>query len=136
MHLAVDAGDVAVGFDDGGGVVVEAGGAAFEQGGDETTSSSRRWRRGVGGGAGDGFGEGEEGVVFALAEVLGAEEFGEADDVRAGAGGFADAVGGVVEVGGVAGAQDIWMRATRLLMVGSCCSFVVMMILLKFIGIR
>ena len=56
-----------------------------------------------GGWAGDGLGEGEEGVVFALAEVLGAEELGQADELRAGAGGFADEVGGVVEVRAVSG---------------------------------
>jgi hypothetical protein len=39
-------------------------------------------------------------VVFALAEVLRAEELGEADDLRAETGGLADAVGGMVEVGG------------------------------------
>ncbi len=41
----------------------------------------------------------EEGVVFALAEVLGAEELGEADDVGAEGGGFADAGDGFGEVG-------------------------------------
>ena len=50
----------------------------------------------VGGGAGDGFGEAEEGVVLALAEVLGAEELGEADEVGALAGGLVDALGGFV----------------------------------------
>ena len=38
-------------------------------------------------------------MVFALAEVLGAEELGEADDVGAGVGGLADEGGGLVEVG-------------------------------------
>ena len=50
----------------------------------------------------------EEGVVFALAEVLGAEELGEADDVGAGAGGFADECGGFEEVvAGVDGAGHL-----------------------------
>ncbi len=37
-------------------------------------------------------------MVFALAEVLGAEELGEADEFGALAGGFVDALGGLVEV--------------------------------------
>jgi hypothetical protein len=49
-------------------------------------------------GTGDRFGEAEEGVVFALAEVLGAEELGEADELGALAGGFVDALCGPVEV--------------------------------------
>jgi len=46
----------------------------------------------------DGFGEIEESDVFALAEVLRAEELRQADNVCAFAGGFADAVRGLVEV--------------------------------------
>ena len=81
----------ALGVEDGGGVVVEAGGAALEEAGDEDDVFFRGDLAEEGGaGAGDGFGEVEEGVVFALAEVLGAEELGEADDVGAGAGGLAD----------------------------------------------
>ena len=91
-------------IEDGGGVVVEAGGSSFEEGGDEDDLFfADDGGEAFGGGAGDGFGEGEEGVVFALAEVLGGEEFGEADEVGSGAGGFADAVGGFVEVGGGVG---------------------------------
>ena len=99
MHLAVDVGDGAVFFDGDGGVVVEAGGAALEEAGDEDYAGfAADAGEDVGGGAGDGLGEAEEGVVFALAEVLGAEELGEADDLGALAGGFVDALGGLVEV--------------------------------------
>ena len=44
-----------------------------------------------GGGAGDGFGEIEERVVFALAEILRVEKFGKADDLSAASGGVGDA---------------------------------------------
>jgi hypothetical protein len=60
-------------------------------------------------------------VVFALAEVLGEEELGQADELGAGAGGFSDEVGGVVEVlrgGGGAGHLDQgyagWARHLRM----------------------
>jgi len=46
------------------------------------------------GGAGDRFGQIEEGVVFALAEVLRLEKLGEADDLRASAGCVGDALEG------------------------------------------
>ncbi len=99
VHLAVGVGDAAVFFYGDGGVVVEAGGAAFEEAGYEDDSGfAADAGEGVGGGAGDGFGEREEGVVFALAEVLGAEELGEADELGAETGGFVDALGGLVEV--------------------------------------
>ena len=110
VHLAVDVGDAAVLFDGDGGVVVEAGGAALEEAGDEDDAGfAADAGEDVGGGAGDGFGEVEEGVVFALAEVLGAEELGEADEGGALAGGFVDSLGGLVEVDagvGVAGHLD------------------------------
>ncbi len=100
MHLAVDVGDAAVFFDGDGGVVIEAGGAALEEAGYEDDAGLLADAgEDVGGWAGNGFGEAEEGVVFALAEVLGAEELGEADDVGAETGGLIDALGGFIEVG-------------------------------------
>ncbi len=78
MHLAIDAGDVVWrgGFvvENGGGVVVEPGRAAFEEARDQRYllfADDGRQARGAG--ARDGLCEGEEGVVFALAKVLGAE---------------------------------------------------------------
>ena len=99
----------AVALDGDGGVVVEAGGAALEEAGDEDdVGFAADAGEGVGGGAGDGLGEAEEGVVFALAEVLGAEELGEADEGGSLAGGFVDALGGFVEVeAGVRGAGHL-----------------------------
>ncbi len=92
-------GAVAGVIENGGGVVVEAGGAALEEAGDEgDLLFADDGGEARGGWAGDGFGEGEEGVVLALAEVLGAEELGQADELGAVAGGLADEVGGVVEV--------------------------------------
>ena len=85
--------------EDGGGVVVEAGGAAFEEGSDDDDFFfAGDGAEALGAWAGDGLGEVEEGDVFALAEVLRAEELGQADDVGAFTGGFADAVCGLVEV--------------------------------------
>ena len=52
----------------------------------------------LGGGAGDGLGQIEQAGVFFAAEILGAEEFLEADDLRASGGGFADAPFGFGEV--------------------------------------
>ncbi len=119
VHLAVDGGDgvggggcrvhvsvwlsvwvsVWLSVEGDGGVVVEAGGAAFEEGGDEDDAVFAGYGgEGLGGRAGDGFGEVEEGVIFALAEVLGAEELGEADEVRAEVGGLLDAADGFAEV--------------------------------------
>ena len=103
VHLAVDAGEVvrcgAGVVEDGGSVVVETGGAALEQGSyqydffifDDLAEDG-------GGGSGDGLGGVEESVLFALAEVLGAEELREADDIGTGAGGLADEFGCLVEV--------------------------------------
>ena len=56
-------------------------------------------------------------MVFALAEVLGAEKLGQADEGSSLASGLVDTLGGFVEVMRVSGAQDIWMRATRLVAV-------------------
>ncbi len=49
-------------------------------------------------GAGNGFCEGEEGVILALAEVLGAEEFRQADEGGAGLCRLRDALACLVEV--------------------------------------
>ncbi len=120
VHFAVDRGDVvgvgggvvrapSLPIEDGGGVVVEAGGAALEERGDddELVLADDRGEGGCGR-AGNGFGDGKQGVVFALAEVLGAEEFGEADEGGASLGGFADAGDGLGEVGlGVGGAGHL-----------------------------
>ncbi len=50
-------------------------------------------------GPGYGLGEVEELDILPLAEILGAEELGKADDVCPATRGFAHAVGGFVEVG-------------------------------------
>ena len=99
MHLAVEAGERTVLVQDGGGVVIEAGGAALEEGSDDHDFLfAGNGSQTLSAGAGDGLGEIEEGDVFALAEILCAEKLGQADDLRAFARGFADAVGGLVEV--------------------------------------
>ena len=58
------------GLENGGGVVVKAGGAALEEAGDDDDFFlARDLSEEIGGGAGDGLGRVEEGVLFALAEV-------------------------------------------------------------------
>ena len=78
VHFAVDAGDLTpggrLGIEDDGCVVVETGSPALEQGGDENNVFlADDGGEAGGGGAWDGLGQGEEGVVFALAKVLGAK---------------------------------------------------------------
>ena len=91
MHLAIDAEQRAIGVDDRRGVVVEAGGALLEQRGDDHHAEFGGQRaQAVGGGAGDGFGEIEQAGVFFAAEILRAEQFLQADDLRALLRGFAD----------------------------------------------
>ena len=72
--------------------MVEAGGAALEEAGDDHDlffagdGREKQFRRR----ARNRLGNVEERVLLTLAEVLGAEDFGQADDVGAGAGGVAD----------------------------------------------
>ena len=114
VHLAVDGGDVVGALagvvENGGGVVVEAGGAALEEAGDDYERVfADEFTERSGGGAGDGFGDGEERVIFALAEILCAEEFGQADEFCAGLCGFAhasDCLGEIGLGGGLAGHLD------------------------------
>jgi len=101
VHLAIETEERAIGVDDDGGVVVEAGGAFFEKGcHDDDAKFGGEWLETLGGRAGDGFGEIEEAGVFFAAEVLGAEKFLGADDLRATGGGFADFFDSAVEVQG------------------------------------
>jgi len=109
VHLAIHVGDAAVLLDRDGGVVIEAGGSALEERGDEDNAGlAADAGEDVGGGAGNGFREIEEGVVFALAEVLRAEELGEADEGGSLTGSLVDALGSLVEVElGVRGAGHL-----------------------------
>jgi len=82
VHLAIDARDFAFGVDDGGAVVIQAGGPAFKDGSDDcdfviaSDSSNRLGRR-----PGHRFREIEQRSVFALAEILGPKQLGQADDL-------------------------------------------------------
>jgi hypothetical protein len=72
--------------------VVKAGSAALEEAGDDDKRVfADYFAERVRGGPGDGFGDGEERVVFALAEILRAEELRQADELGAGLGGLAHA---------------------------------------------
>ena len=112
VHLAIDAKERAIGIDDGGGVVVEAGGALLEERGDDDDAMFARdflERRGAG--AGDGFGELEIVVVFALTEILGAEEFLGANDLRALPGGALCKSERFLQVGGRVGGAGSLQQA-------------------------
>ena len=75
MHLPVDAFDLPIGVDDSRGVVVQAGRAALEQRCDDHDAGvARDTPEPLGARPGDRFGEIEQCVIFALADVLGAEK--------------------------------------------------------------
>ena len=93
VHLAVDAEQRAVGVDHRGGVVIEAGGAALEERGDDDHAQlGGQLAERLGRGPGDGLGQVEAVVIFLAAKILRAEQFLQADDLRAAPGGFADAL--------------------------------------------
>ena len=123
VHLAVDGGDVVGGgagvVECGGGVVIQARGAALEEGSDddEGVLADDGGERG-GRGAGDGLGEVEEGVVLALAEVLRAEELGQADESAPCPAASRTRATALARLASVEGSQDIWMRATRVVGIG------------------
>ena len=106
VHLAIDAEERAVGVDDGGGVVIKAGGALLEKRGDDDDGMFfGEFLKGGGAGAGDGLGQFEIIVVLALAEILGAEQFLGADDLRALLGGAFGEGEGLLQVGRGVGAN-------------------------------
>src|SRR5580704_10560312 len=99
VHLAIAAGERAIGIDNRGGIVIDAGTAALKNGNDQDNSAlARDGGEGIGGGAGNGFGEGEEIGLFFAAEILGTEKLGQADDLRAARGGIANFRGGAREI--------------------------------------
>src|SRR6185437_6093010 len=100
VHLAVKAGDGPIGTEGHSRVVVKACRATLkERCNDGDASPTGHGGQLFRGWTGDGFGEVEETEIFTLAEVLGAKEFGQADDVRTLCGGMANAVDGGGEVG-------------------------------------
>src|SRR4051812_33100633 len=89
VHLAIHAFERSVRIEDCGSVVVNAGRAFFKQGSYERDLLIlRHFAEALGGGSGNRFGKIEKRVVFALAEILCLEEFGQADDLRALSGSF------------------------------------------------
>ena len=111
VHLAIEAGDGALGIQRDGGVVVEARRAPLEQRSDDGDLRLARHlgqpgRRGTG----NGLGQIEQAQVFALAEILRAEKLRQADDLRAAAGGVADMVQRRVELASGSGPMLICTR--------------------------
>src|SRR5262249_1689061 len=91
VHLAIAAGEPAVGIEDDGRVVVDARGAPLEDGADDDHARvARDAGERVGRRSGYGLGQVEECDVLALAEVLRAEELREADDTGAARGRLPD----------------------------------------------
>jgi hypothetical protein len=89
MHLAIDARNFAVGINNCSGVVINTGRPAFEN---RRHDHGFRFLRHVAqrfrGWPGHGLGQLEICGVFALAEVLRAKKFRQADDLGSGAGSF------------------------------------------------
>lgn len=84
--------------------MVKARGTLFEKGSDDDDAMLfGEFLKSFGGWAGDGFGEFEIFIVFGLAEVLRAEQFLSADDLRALFGGALGCREGLFEVGGRVG---------------------------------
>ena len=82
MHLPVGAEDGSVRTEDHGGVVVQAARSFLKMAGDEGDFEFfGGFGEEAGGWAGDGFGQFKALIVFLLAEVEGAEEFGQADQL-------------------------------------------------------
>ena len=74
---------------------------------------AREPREALAGGAGDGLGQIEQIGVFFAAEILRAEQFLHADDLRPSAGGFADAPLGFGQISLGSTQQAIWTRPMR-----------------------
>ena len=92
VHLAIDAQQRAVGVDDQRGVVIDTRRAPLEyRAYNHDLQFARQTRKALAGGAGNGLRQVEQVGPFLAAEILRAEEFLHADNLRAFAGGFANA---------------------------------------------
>ncbi len=99
VHLAVLADDAAVRIEYGGSIVIEALGALLEERGDDhDLGVARHLGERLGRRPGDRFGELEELVILALAEVARTEELLQADDLGAPLCGFANALDRLLDV--------------------------------------
>jgi len=99
VHLAIEAAERAVSVNDGGGVMVDAGRASFENGdNDDDSLLAGHSRHRIAGRSGNGFGKIEEGSLFPLAEILGAEQLGKTDDLRTLARRLANSAQGALQV--------------------------------------
>jgi len=109
MHFAIEAEEGTVGIDNRCGIMIDTGSAFFKEGSnDDCAVLFREFLESFGSWPGNWFGEFEIFMVFGLAEVLGAEEFLGADDLRALFGGalsggerFLKICGGVRGAGGL-----------------------------------
>src|SRR5580700_10160186 len=99
VSLAVEAAERAVGIENGGGVVIDAGCALLKQRRNQDDAMlPRRRRKFFAAGAGDGFGQVEQRMIFALTKILALEQFGQADDLRSASGGVAHAFQSLGEI--------------------------------------
>ena len=91
VHLAVNPGDFSVRAQHRHRVVIQPRRAALKQRrDDDDLQFAREFAQSLRGRAGNRFGQGEQIVIFFAAEILGAEQFLEADDLRASGRGFAN----------------------------------------------
>ncbi len=104
VHLAIQPQERSVGVEHGGGIVIKPGGAALEQRRhDGHLEFGGELGESLGGRSGDRLGEVEAVGVLLAAEVLRAEQFLQTDNLRAVAGGFADAPDGLLQILGRVG---------------------------------
>ena len=99
VHLAIDAVELAATVDDRRRVVIHAGRAPLEQRGlDGHVQLTRDLAQTLGGRPRNRFGQIEEGYLLALAEVLGQEQLGQADELCTFGGGVANVRDGPLQV--------------------------------------
>ena len=99
VHLAIQPRDFAVGVENRGRVVIEARGAPLKQRrDDDDLQLARQLAQRLGGRAGNRLGQIEQLGVLLAAEILRAEQFLQADDLRPARGGLADSPLGLGQI--------------------------------------
>ena len=99
MHLAVESAQRAVAVEDRRGVVVDAGRPLFEQRRDQDHPVvSRCCRQSFGRRTRNRFGQIEQRMILALAEILRLKKFRQADDLRAAPGSVGYAAEGLLKI--------------------------------------
>jgi hypothetical protein len=99
VHLAVETAQGAVFVKDRSGIVIDAGSTFFEERRDQHyTVVASRGGQFFSARTRNGLGKIEQGMIFALAEVLRLKKFGQTDDLGSALGGVRDTAKGLVEI--------------------------------------